>query len=137
MTDERRNRVRDAAKQSWAEPWKIKMVEMTRWTSREYRVERMAEAGYNTFLLRSDDVYIDLLTDSGTSAMSSDQWSGLVATAESESGTDGYDRFVETLREITGYRHILPVHQGRAAEHLLSQTVIRPGQYVVNNMYFT
>jgi tyrosine phenol-lyase len=105
--------------------------------ARPRREEAITEAGYNTFLLRSEDVYIDLLTDSGTSAMSTEQWARMLATAEAETGTSGYDALVSAVREVLGFRYVLPTHQGRAAEHLLSQTTIRPGQIVVNNMYFT
>jgi tyrosine phenol-lyase len=104
---------------------------------RARREAAIAEAGWNTFLLKSEDVYIDLLTDSGTAAQSSDQWAGMFSSIEGETGTNAYDRLVASIREVLGFRHVLPTHQGRAAEHLLSQTCIQPGQIVVNNMYFT
>ncbi len=119
------------------EPYIIKVVEPLVVPDRERRQAAVKEAGYNTFLLRSDDVYIDLLTDSGTSAMSSEQWAAMFATHESETGTCGFDNLVEAVRDILGYRFALPTHQGRAAEHLLSRCAIKPGQIVVNNMYFT
>jgi tyrosine phenol-lyase len=119
------------------EPYIIKVVEPLTVPDRPRREKAIAEAGYNTFLLRSEDVYIDLLTDSGTSAMSTEQWARMLATAEAETGTSGYEALVSAVREVLGFRHVLPTHQGRAAEHILSQTTIRPGQIVVNNMYFT
>jgi tyrosine phenol-lyase len=119
------------------EPYIIKVVEPLEIRDRGRREQAIAEAGYNTFLLRSEDVYIDLLTDSGTAAQSSEQWGGMLSTAESETGTQGYAALCEAVRDVLGYRHALPTHQGRAAEHLLSQTCIKPGQIVVNNMYFT
>jgi tyrosine phenol-lyase len=106
-------------------------------TTREQREHAIREAGYNTFLLRSADVTIDLLTDSGTSAMSIDQWAAYEAARATSATSDAYRRLVETMREIYGYQHVIPTHQGRAAEHILSQTMIRPGQLVPGNMYFT
>jgi len=103
----------------------------------EQRRRAMDAAGYNTFLLRSEDVTIDLLTDSGTTAMSTDQWAAYEAARPTTSVSEEYRVFVELLQDVFGYRHILPTHQGRAAEHILSQICIQPGQYVPGNMYFT
>ncbi|QOR36270.1 tryptophanase [Clostridium sp. 'deep sea'] len=119
-----------------AEPFKIKMVEPIKMTTREEREEILKQANYNLFAIKSDDIYIDLMTDSGTGAMSDSQWAGIMRGDESYAGARGYFRVEKTVQEIFGYQYVQPVHQGRAAEKVLLPLLIKKGQYVLSNMHF-
>lgn len=118
------------------EPFRIKTVEPIRQTTREERVELLKESGYNLFLLKAEDVLIDLLTDSGTGAMSSGQWAGMMLGDESYAGAKSFYKFETAVQNITHFKHIIPTHQGRAAERILFGSLLNPGDIVPNNTHF-
>jgi tyrosine phenol-lyase len=118
-------------------PWKVKVVEPIELPSPERRRAALAEAGYNTFLLRAEDVFVDLLTDSGTSALSQEQRAAMELGDEAYAGSRSFFRLEAAVRELYGYRHLIPAHQGRGAEHLLARVLVSPGQLVPSNLYFT
>ena len=118
------------------EPFKIKMVQKIRLLPKEKRQELACQSGRNVFMLKAEDVFIDLLTDSGTSAMSDQQWAGMIKTTQAYAGSESFYSLENVMKDIFGFRHVIPVHQGRAAENVLFSTIIFPDSYVPNNMHF-
>lgn len=118
------------------EPFRIKMVERIKMLTKEERIERIKEAKYNTFNLKAEDVYIDLLTDSGTNAMSDDQWAGVMKGDEAYAGGKSYYKLLDTVKDIFGYEYVQPVHQGRAAEKVLFPLLLEKGKVGISNMFF-
>ena len=118
------------------EPFRIKMVEPIKLTTRDEREQLIRDAHHNTFLLRAEDVIIDLLTDSGTSAMSSEAWGAMMRGDESYAGARSWFRFRDTVKDIFGFEQVIPTHQGRAAEHILFGVMVKPGSFVPNNTHF-
>ena len=120
----------------YAEPFKIKMVEPIKILTREERIEKIKEANYNVFALDSDDVYIDLLTDSGTGAMSADQWAGIMVGDEAYSGSRSFKNLMASAKDVFGYKYFQPVHQGRAAEKVVMPIFLHEGKVAISNMHF-
>src|SRR5689334_5241708 len=118
------------------EPFRIKTVEPLRFTTRQERERLLAEAGFNLFRIPAKDILIDLLTDSGTSAMSTEQWAAMMRGDESYAGSESFYRLERVVRDLTGFRHVIPTHQGRAAERILFSILCQPGDIIPNNTHF-
>ncbi len=118
------------------EPFRIKMVEPIHLIEKGARLQAMQRAGFNLFALHADEVFIDLLTDSGTGAMSQNQWSAIMLGDELYAGARSYFRLAEAIQEIFGFRYFVPTHQGRAAENILAALFVKAGQYIPSNMHF-
>ena len=116
---------------------KIRIVQKTQLPPIDQRLRAIEEAGYNTFLLRTRDVFIDMLTDSGTNAMSDNQQAAMMQSDDAYAGSESFYRLLDAVKEIFGYQYVLPAHQGRAAEHLLAKTFVKPGQIIPMNYHFT
>jgi len=119
-----------------AEPFRIKMTEPIRLIPLAERRKALKKAGYNMFKIPAEDVYIDLLTDSGTGAMSQEQWAAMMIGDESYAGAKSYYRLADVMQRIFGFEHFVPVHQGRAAENILTAVLVKPGDFVPSNMHF-
>ncbi len=116
---------------------KVKIVQKTQLPAASRRLEAIAEAGYNTFLLRTKDVFLDMLTDSGTNAMSDNQLSAMMVSDDAYAGSESFYRLADAVSQVLGFGYVMPVHQGRAAEHLLAKVFVKPGDVVLMNYHFT
>ncbi len=119
------------------EMYKIRMLQQIDLKPIEKRLEAIEKAGFNTFLLKTEDIFLDMLTDSGVNAMSDNQFAGFITTDDAYSGSMTFYKLCEVVKEVMGYEYVMPVHQGRAAEHLISKVFIKPGQFVITNYHFT
>src|SRR5271157_2084921 len=116
---------------------KVRIVQQTRLSPVRQRLAAIEEAGYNTFLLRSRDIFLDMLTDSGTNAMSDNQLAAMMQSDDAYAGSESFYKLLDSVKDVFGYQYLLPCHQGRAAEHLLAKTFVKPGHIVPMNYHFT